>query len=124
MSTEESRLIANLRYHASAMSKTRHLKAQWHKDHRAKNGRDAMTPELEIARAIIAARVQAGLTQEEVARRMRTTQSAVARLETGNSLPTLKSLYRYAAATGTWPEIKLVSSSVSDTVSDAIELIA
>lgn len=108
MGTEESRLIANLRYHASAMSKARHHKAQWRKDHRAKNARDAMTPELEIAQAIIAARVQAGLTQEEVARRMRTTQSAVARLETANSLPTLKSLYRYASATGTRPEIKLV----------------
>lgn len=124
MGTEESRLIANLRYHASAMSKVRHLKGQWRRDHRVKQAHDSTTPELEIAGVLIAARLQAGLTQEEVARRMRTTQSAVARLETANSLPSLKSLYRYASATGTRPEIKLVSSSVSDTVSDAVELIA
>ena len=109
MSTEESRLIANLRYHASAMSKTRHLKAQWRRNHRVKKARHAMTPEVEIARALIQARLRAGLTQQEIARRMKTTQSAVARLEAGNSLPSLKSLYRYAAATGTRPEIKLVS---------------
>ena len=50
---------------------------------------------------LIAAWVKAGLTQEEVAQRMGTTQLVVTRLETGNSLPSIKNLYRYADATGT-----------------------
>lgn len=91
------------------MSTSKQLKAKWLKDRRARKAYDAMAPEFEVARALIAARVRAGLTQEEVARRMGTTQSAVARLEAGNSLPSLKSLYRYAAATGTRPEIQLVA---------------
>jgi len=38
---------------------------------------------------------------------MGTTQSVIARLEAGNSLPSMKSLYRYAEATGTTPAIQL-----------------
>jgi hypothetical protein len=38
---------------------------------------------------------------------MGTTQSVIARLEAGNSLPSMKSLYRYAEATGTIPAIQL-----------------
>jgi transcriptional regulator with XRE-family HTH domain len=40
--------------------------------------------------------------------RMGTTQSVVARLEAGQTLPSIKSLYRYAEATGTKAEIQLV----------------
>jgi transcriptional regulator with XRE-family HTH domain len=56
---------------------------------------------------LIAAWVKAGLTQEEVAQRMGTTQLVVTRLETGNSLPSIKNLYRYADATGTTLAIAL-----------------
>jgi transcriptional regulator with XRE-family HTH domain len=41
---------------------------------------------------------------------MGTTQSAIARLEAGNSLPSMKSLYRYAEATGTTPAIQLLNA--------------
>ena len=41
------------------------------------------TPEFELARELIAARMRAGLTQGEVAARMGTTQSVVARIESG-----------------------------------------
>jgi len=56
--------------------------------------------EFNIARELIQARTKIGLTQEEVARRMGTTQSAVARMESGKPQPSLKSLKRYAQATG------------------------
>lgn len=46
------------------------------------------------------ARLRRGLSQEEVARRMRTTQSAVARLEAGAADPRLSTLERYATAVG------------------------
>ena len=55
--------------------------------------------EFSIARELIQARTRVGLTQEEVARRMGTTQSAVARMESGKPLPSLRSLKRYAQAT-------------------------
>ena len=84
------------------------LKKKWMKDPAFREAYDALAPEFEIARALIGARTTAGLTQEEVAERMGTTQSVVARLESGRTLPSIKTLYRYAEATGTKPEIRLV----------------
>ena len=54
-----------------------------------------------LASALIGARAAANMTQAEVAERMGTTQSAVARLEGGRSNPSAKILERYAKATGT-----------------------
>ena len=61
---------------------------------------EAQTAEFEIARELIAARARAGLTQVEVAQRMGTTQSTVARLEGGKDMPSLRSVQRYAEAIG------------------------
>ena len=84
------------------------LKKQWMNDPAVREAFNAQAPEFEIARALIKARTDAGLTQEEVAQRMGTTQSVVARLESGRATPSLRTLYRYAAATGTRPVIRLV----------------
>jgi DNA-binding XRE family transcriptional regulator len=46
------------------------------------------------------ARARAGLTQAQVARRMKTTQTAIARLEGGRVKPSTRTLERYAKATG------------------------
>ncbi len=45
-------------------------------------------------------RTDAGLTQAELARRMGTTQSAIARMENGGTRPTLETLERLAGAVG------------------------
>ena len=45
-------------------------------------------------------RTEAGLTQAELAKRMGTTQSAIARMEGGGSRPTLETLEKLAAAVG------------------------
>ncbi|MEW7979481.1 MAG: helix-turn-helix transcriptional regulator [Candidatus Sedimenticola endophacoides] len=90
------------------MSNIAELKKKWLKDPKVSDAFEEMKPEFEVAHALIAARVEAGLTQEEVAKRMGTTQSVVARLEGGRTLPSIKSLYRYAEATGTKPVIHLV----------------
>jgi transcriptional regulator with XRE-family HTH domain len=54
----------------------------------------------ELASDLVAARVAAGLSQTEVAARMGTSQSAVARLESGDADIRLSTLERYAAALG------------------------
>lgn len=61
---------------------------------------DALGAEFETARELIAARSLAGLTQGEVAQRMGTTQSVIARLESGKQAPSLRTVQRYARAVG------------------------
>jgi ribosome-binding protein aMBF1 (putative translation factor) len=51
-----------------------------------------------LTEALVARRVALGLSQTEVAARMGTSQSAVARLEAGSSDVRLSSLERYASA--------------------------
>jgi DNA-binding XRE family transcriptional regulator len=63
-----------------------------------------------IAKALIQARTNANLTQKEVAKRMGTTQSVVARMESGKPLPSLKSVIRYAAAVNSRIDLKLVQA--------------
>jgi ribosome-binding protein aMBF1 (putative translation factor) len=53
-----------------------------------------------VALEAIKARKSAKMTQVEVAEQMKTTQSAVARLESAKSAPTLATLERYARAIG------------------------
>jgi predicted transcriptional regulator len=66
--------------------------------------------EFSIVEALIHARAAAKLSQAEVARRIGTTQSAIARLEAGNVAPTIPTLRRYAEATGTKLHIELLAS--------------
>ncbi|CAG4891494.1 helix-turn-helix domain-containing protein [Paraburkholderia gardini] len=68
---------------------------------------DAQAPEFAVARELIAARVRAGLTQEQVAEKMQTTQSTVARMESGRTMPSLRTLSRYAEATGSRAVVRL-----------------
>ena len=57
---------------------------------------------------LVAARVVAGMTQEEVAARMWTTKSVVSRLESGvRTRPTLTTVERYAVAVGATVEIRV-----------------
>ena len=54
-----------------------------------------------MAAALIDARAQAGLSQQDVAARMKTSQQAVSRLEGGQANPSLNTLRSFAKATGT-----------------------
>ena len=62
---------------------------------------EALEEEFALAHALIGARAQAGLTQEELAQRMGTTQSAIARMEGGKGRPSTSTLAKVAKATGT-----------------------
>ncbi|MCA1795772.1 MAG: helix-turn-helix domain-containing protein [Desulfobacteraceae bacterium] len=68
-----------------------------------------MEEEFTLVRELINARIRSGLTQKQLAEKMGTTQSSVARLESGSSLPSLRSLKRYACATGSKMRIYLES---------------
>jgi DNA-binding XRE family transcriptional regulator len=74
---------------------------QWRKDPAYAEAHAALEEEFTLAAALIAARIGMDLSQEEIARRMHTSQPAVARLESGHGNPSLNTLRRYAAATGT-----------------------
>jgi predicted transcriptional regulator len=63
--------------------------------------RQRMTAEL------VARRQELGLSQTEVAARMGTSQSAVARLESGDADVRLSTLERYAAAVGQLLDVRL-----------------
>jgi predicted transcriptional regulator len=66
-----------------------------------------MEEEFQFAEELIKARIRSGLTQRQLAEKMGTTQSTIARLESGSSLPSLRSLKRYARATGSKFKISL-----------------
>jgi transcriptional regulator with XRE-family HTH domain len=70
----------------------------------------------EIADIIALARTAAGLSQAELASRSGTTQSAIARLEKGESNPTLATLARTAAAAGYAIAIELTPLPHTDPV--------
>ena len=83
------------------MTDIKKLHEKWSRDPAYRKSYDNMGPEFELVRALIAARTQAGLTQEQLATRMETTQSVVSRLESGQAHPSTKTLHKLARATGT-----------------------
>ena len=84
------------------------LKADLLRDPAVKAEYDARAEEFEIAHELIAARLRAGLSQEQLARRMGVSQSSIARVESGRHWPSRTTLQRYARATGSRPVVRLV----------------
>jgi ribosome-binding protein aMBF1 (putative translation factor) len=76
------------------------LKKHLLRDPEARIAYDTLDLEFRVARMVIGARSAAGLTQQELADRMQTKQSVVARLEGGGQLPSLTTLQKIAQATG------------------------
>ena len=69
---------------------------------------DALRDEFELHAQLIALRKSANFTQEELAQKMHTTKSAIARLESLKSNPTLATLKSYAGAFGKRLKIEFV----------------
>jgi len=76
------------------------LHKKWMHEPNYRQAYQALEGEFALAKAVTLARNRAGLTQEELARRMGTTQPAVARMESGRTLPSMRTLERLATATG------------------------
>lgn len=76
------------------------LAKKWMKDPVFRREYDALEGEFALYSALLDARSRSGLTQAQIARRMKTTQTAVARLESGRVKPSTRTLERFAKATG------------------------
>ena len=76
----------------------KHFKAEILKDKEIRKAYDALGPEFELITMIIEKRIQKGLTQAALARKVGTKQSAIARLESGSYNPSLAFLERVAKA--------------------------
>jgi transcriptional regulator with XRE-family HTH domain len=76
------------------------LAQKWMKDPAFRREYDALEEEFALITAIVHARNRAGLTQAQLAKRMKTTQTAIARLESGRVKPSTRTLANLAKATG------------------------
>jgi ribosome-binding protein aMBF1 (putative translation factor) len=76
------------------------LHAKWMKEPKYRKAYENLEEEFRLASALIEARARAGLTQEELAQRMNTKQAVIARLESGRTKPSTRTLERIAEATG------------------------
>lgn len=76
------------------------------KDPRFRAEYDKQQPEF----ALIRARIEKGLTQEELAKKIGTKQSVISRLESGRANPSVAFLKKLAQALNSHLEIKFVSS--------------
>ena len=77
------------------------LHRRWSKDADHNAAYDALEDEFDLARTLIEARTAAGLSQAQLARRMKTSQSYIARIEGGKVRPSTDALERFAHATRT-----------------------
>ncbi len=82
------------------MTKIRKLRTNWMKDATHRKAYDELEEKFTVMAASAKARRRAGLSQAELARRMKATQSTVARLESGRGQPSTRTLLRFAKATG------------------------
>ncbi len=77
------------------------IKKEWLKDPKFRKLYEESQPEFEISKAIIRARIQNKFTQKELAKRMKTTQSVISRVEQAKTSPSISFLKRLAAALNT-----------------------
>ena len=76
----------------------KNLKSRLLKDPEVRAAYDALGPEFHLAQAIIKRRIAKGMTQAALARKLGTKQSAIARLESGSTNPTVRGLEKIAHA--------------------------
>jgi DNA-binding XRE family transcriptional regulator len=89
------------------MKTLKKLKQEWLTDSKTRAEYQALADEFDMAGELIAARARVGMTQAEVAQRMGTTQSVIARLEGGKRQPSLRTVQRYAKAIGCRAVVRL-----------------
>ena len=91
------------------MTKIAELKERLMKNPEFRAEYEKADAEFALVEALVRARMNAKLTQAQLAKKIGTTQSAIARLEGGRVSPSVATLRRYAQATGVKLRIDLVS---------------
>ena len=74
------------------------LKKELLKDKKTREEYKRLKPRYQLISEIIEARKRKGLTQEDLAKKIGTKQSAIARIESGNANPTVDFLEKVASA--------------------------
>ena len=74
------------------------FKAKLLKNPQIKAEYDALAPEYELIEQFITARTERNMTQKQLAEKLGTSQSSIARLESGNCNPSFQFLQRVAVA--------------------------
>ncbi len=80
------------------LSSAEELHQEWMKDPEYRREYEKLEPEFQIARQIIGARIKKKMSQEELAKRAKTGQAVISRLEGMNTRPSLSLLTRIAEA--------------------------
>ena len=70
------------------------------KDPEVRTEYEALRPEMEVIRALIGARIEQNLTQEQLAQRSGIRQSNISRIESGTCSPTIATLQQLAKGMG------------------------
>lgn len=82
-------------------------KKKWERDPEFKKAWEKSRLEYEVARSLIRARIKKKVTQAQLARKMKTKQSVISRVENAQTKPTLSFLERLATALGGRLEVNL-----------------
>lgn len=82
------------------MSKWEELERKLLSDPKVKKEYDLLAPRYAVISDLIAARIKKGMTQKDVAEKLGTKQSAIARLESGNINPSIEFLQKIAQVMG------------------------
>ena len=90
------------------MTKISELKKRLMESPEFRSEYEKASTEFAIVETLVRARLAANLSQAQLAKKIGTTQSAIARLEGGGVSPSISTLKRYAEATGSRLQIDLV----------------
>ena len=90
------------------MSDFQELKEELMQDPIFKKEYESLQPEMDITRAILNARINAGLTQVELSERTGISQADISRLESGTRNPSLALLKRLAEAMDSTLKIEFI----------------
>ena len=100
MKREQKKSIKN-------MTKFSDLHVKWMKDPKYRKAYEDWEPEFAIIKAVLKKRIEARMSQQDLAKKLGTKQSAISRLESGSYNPTLSFLKKLSTALGGKLEIKI-----------------
>ena len=93
------------------MSDFREFRQELLSDPEVRREYDALEPEFDVIRAMISARKQQNMTQEELSRRTGITQADISRIENGTRNPSLNMLKRLAEGLGMRLKVESLSKA-------------